>query len=144
MNARDNERSRSAPSGSPKLVKKKESSSKLFNKKKDKVDSPVSSPGGAAGTRSSAYSSSTYGSAAILWHAETVKIYLKLLQEASNIETLEASAGALQNLAACSFEPSADVRATVRKEKGLPILVELLRLQVKIVIHSICSSLINY
>ena len=65
------------------------------------------------------------------------------VQEASNGETLEASAGAVQNLAACSFDPSADVRATVRKEKGLPILVELLRLNEDKVVCAVTTALRN-
>ena len=111
--------------------------------------------------------------ASLLWQPNLVKLYLKLLQEASNLDTLEvrffgilfpiytwitfllitvfggkllqtvltiwnptvthvqASAGAVQNLAACQFQPSADVRATVRVEKGLPVMVELLRLKEK-------------
>lgn len=43
---------------------------------------------------------------------------MALLQTCSNPETLEAAAGALQNLAACYWQPSIDIRAAVRKEKG--------------------------
>lgn len=66
----------------------------------------------------------------LLWQPEVVQSYLKLLQTCSNPETLEAAAGALQNLAACYWQPSIEIRAAVRKEKGLPILVELLRMEV--------------
>lgn len=44
---------------------------------------------------------------------------MALLQTCSNPETLEAAAGALQNLAACYWQPSIDIRAAVRKEKGI-------------------------
>lgn len=66
----------------------------------------------------------------LLWQPEVVQSYLSLLQSCSNPETLEAAAGALQNLAACYWQPSIEIRAAVRKEKGLPILVELLRMEV--------------
>lgn len=66
----------------------------------------------------------------LLWQPEVVQSYLSLLQTCSNPETLEAAAGALQNLAACYWQPSIEIRAAVRKEKGLPILVELLRMEV--------------
>ena len=59
---------------------------------------------------------------------QVVQPYLNLLSNCSNPETLEAAAGAIQNLSACYWQPSIDIRAAVRKEKGLPILVELLRI----------------
>ncbi|CAB3405942.1 unnamed protein product [Caenorhabditis bovis] len=81
--------------------------------------------------------------AAILWQPHVVKLYLKLLQDASNIDTLEASAGAIQNLAACQFPPSAEVRAAVRVEKGLPVLVELIRLPEDFVVCAVATALRN-
>ena len=69
--------------------------------------------------------------------------YLALLSDCSNPETLEAAAGALQNLAACYWQPSIDVRAAVRKEKGLPILVELLRMEVDRVVCAVATALRN-
>ncbi|VDP55724.1 unnamed protein product [Heligmosomoides polygyrus] len=66
-----------------------------------------------------------------------------MLQEASNLDTLEASAGAIQNLAACQFAPSADVRAAVRVEKGLPVLVELIRLKEDFVVCAVATALRN-
>lgn len=74
----------------------------------------------------------------LLWQPDVVQSYLSLLQTCSNPETLEAAAGALQNLAACYWQPSIEIRAAVRKEKGLPILVELLRMEV------CCLSEIEY
>lgn len=81
--------------------------------------------------------------AALLWQPHVVKLYLKLLQDSSNIETLEASAGAIQNLAACQFPPSAEVRAAVRVEKGLPVLVELIRLPEDFVVCAVATALRN-
>lgn len=72
-----------------------------------------------------------------------VHSYLALLQSCSNPETLEAAAGALQNLAACYWQPSIEIRAAVRKEKGLPILVELLRMEVDRVVCAVATALRN-
>lgn len=72
-----------------------------------------------------------------------VQSYLSLLQTCSNPETLEAAAGALQNLAACYWQPSIEIRAAVRKEKGLPILVELLRMEVDRVVCAVATALRN-
>ena len=74
---------------------------------------------------------------------QVVQPYLALLSDCSNPETLEAAAGALQNLAACYWQPSIDVRAAVRKEKGLPILVELLRMEVDRVVCAVATALRN-
>nr|XP_045584609.1 uncharacterized protein LOC123746850 isoform X3 [Procambarus clarkii]XP_045584610.1 uncharacterized protein LOC123746850 isoform X3 [Procambarus clarkii]XP_045584611.1 uncharacterized protein LOC123746850 isoform X3 [Procambarus clarkii] len=80
----------------------------------------------------------------LLWQPEVVVgPYLALLSDCSNPETLEAAAGALQNLAACYWQPSIDVRAAVRKEKGLPILVELLRMEVDRVVCAVATALRN-
>lgn len=40
----------------------------------------------------------------LLWHKDIVRLYLQLLQESSNPDTLEAAAGAIQNLAACDWQ----------------------------------------
>ncbi|XP_024942623.1 catenin delta-2 isoform X2 [Cephus cinctus] len=79
----------------------------------------------------------------LLWQPEVVQSYLRLLQTCSNPETLEAAAGALQNLAACYWQPSIEIRAAVRKEKGLPILVELLRMEVDRVVCAVATALRN-
>ena len=42
----------------------------------------------------------------LLWQSGVVRVYLDLLLECSNPETLEGAAGALQNLTACSWEPA--------------------------------------
>ncbi|CAG0893539.1 unnamed protein product [Darwinula stevensoni] len=79
----------------------------------------------------------------LLWQPEVVQPYLSLLSDCSNPETLEASAGAIQNLAACYWQASIDIRAAVRKEKGLPILVELLRMEVDRVVCAVATALRN-
>ena len=53
---------------------------------------------------------------------QVVQPYLNLLSNCSNPETLEAAAGAIQNLAACYWQPSIDIRSAVRKEKGKMIM----------------------
>ena len=40
----------------------------------------------------------------LLWQPSVVEVYLLLLNDASNPETLEAAAGAIQNLAACDWQ----------------------------------------
>uniref|UniRef100_A0A674IG86 Catenin delta 2 n=1 Tax=Terrapene triunguis TaxID=2587831 RepID=A0A674IG86_9SAUR len=89
----------------------------------------------------------------MLWHPSIVKPYLTLLSECSNPDTLEGAAGALQNLAAGtevaylrSIPPpswSVYIRAAVRKEKGLPILVELLRIDNDRVVCAVATALRN-
>uniref|UniRef100_A0A3Q3MYI8 Catenin delta 2 n=1 Tax=Mastacembelus armatus TaxID=205130 RepID=A0A3Q3MYI8_9TELE len=79
----------------------------------------------------------------MLWHPTIVKPYLTLLSECSNSDTLEGAAGALQNLAAGSWKWSVYIRAAVRKEKGLPILVELLRIDNDKVVCAVATALRN-
>uniref|UniRef100_A0A8C6TJ04 Catenin delta 2 n=1 Tax=Neogobius melanostomus TaxID=47308 RepID=A0A8C6TJ04_9GOBI len=91
----------------------------------------------------------------MLWHPTIVKPYLTLLSECSNPDTLEGAAGALQNLAAgswklslplgaqCGVAWSVYIRAAVRKEKGLPILVELLRIDNDKVVCAVATALRN-
>lgn len=81
--------------------------------------------------------------AEMLWHPSVVKPYLTLLAESSNPATLEGSAGSLQNLSAGNWKFAAYIRAAVRKEKGLPILVELLRMDNDRVVCSIATALRN-
>ncbi|XP_035227216.1 catenin delta-2-like, partial [Stegodyphus dumicola] len=83
------------------------------------------------------------GGMALLWQPEVVQCYLSLLSGCSNPETLEAAAGAIQNLAACYWQPSIDIRASVRKDKGLPVFVELLRMQVDRVVCAVATALRN-
>jgi len=50
----------------------------------------------------------------LLWQPEVVQPYLNLLSNCSNPETLEAAAGAIQNLSACYWQPSIDIRYRYR------------------------------
>lgn len=79
----------------------------------------------------------------LLWQPEIVQPYLALLSGCSNPETLEAAAGAIQNLSACYWSASIEIRAAVRKEKGLPVLVELLRMEVDRVVCAVATALRN-
>ncbi|XP_058491386.1 ARVCF delta catenin family member b isoform X1 [Solea solea] len=98
----------------------------------------------------------------LLYQPEVVRLYLSLLTESQNYNTLEAAAGALQNLSAgqwteegkrcekevttcplSAFQWSNYIRATVRKEKGLPILVELLRSDSDKVVRAVAIALRN-
>lgn len=94
-------------------------------------------------SKNSVPNSSSHKRYELLWQPEVVQYYLALLQSCSNPETLEAAAGAIQNLSACYWQPSIDIRATVRKEKGLPILVELLRMEVDRVVCAVATALRN-
>ncbi|XP_061571475.1 plakophilin-4-like isoform X2 [Cololabis saira] len=87
--------------------------------------------------------SQTPRGAELLWHPMVVKPYLNLLAESSNPATLEGAAGSLQNLSAGNWKFSAYIRAAVRKEKGLPILVELLRMDNDRVVCSVATALRN-
>ena len=51
----------------------------------------------------------------LLWQPSVVEVYLLLLNDASNPETLEAAAGAIQNLAACDWQ----VRQSPTRFKGI-------------------------
>ncbi|KAM8905550.1 plakophilin-4-like [Spinachia spinachia] len=88
-------------------------------------------------------SSHSLRGAELLWHPVVVKPYLNLLAESSNPSTLEGAAGSLQNLSAGNWKFSAYIRAAVRKEKGLPILVELLRMDNDRVVCSVATALRN-
>ncbi|KAF1382494.1 hypothetical protein PFLUV_G00144370 [Perca fluviatilis] len=56
---------------------------------------------------------------------------------------LQGAAGSLQNLSAGNWKFAAYIRAAVRKEKGLPILVELLRMDNDRVVCSVATALRN-
>lgn len=96
------------------------------NDYKDNLSGSANAANGSAGgttSRSSSQRQEPIKGYELLWQPEVIQSYLALLQSCSNPETLEAAAGAIQNLAACYWQPSIEIRAAVRKEKGLPILV---------------------
>ncbi|VUZ56991.1 unnamed protein product [Hymenolepis diminuta] len=47
----------------------------------------------------------------LLWDRELVENYICILRHSSNCITLEAAAGAIQNLTACDWQPSVEVRS---------------------------------
>uniref|UniRef100_UPI00358EE0EB catenin delta-2-like n=1 Tax=Myxine glutinosa TaxID=7769 RepID=UPI00358EE0EB len=78
-----------------------------------------------------------------LWHPSVASHYLGLLKECSNPATLEGAAGALQNLSAGNWKWAAYVCIAVRKEKGLPVLVELLQMDNERVVCAVAGALRN-
>jgi len=72
----------------------------------------------------------------MLWQPEVIGTYVHLLRHSSNPDTLEATAGCIQNLTACYWKPSIDLRGEVRKARGLVELVDLLRVDE-------CDSVVN-
>ncbi|XP_070565783.1 catenin delta-2-like isoform X25 [Ptychodera flava] len=79
----------------------------------------------------------------LLWQPDVCRPYLSLLSECSNPDTLESAAGTIQNLAAADWKWSVYIRANVRKDKGLPVLVELLRMDNDRVVCAVSKALRN-
>ncbi|XP_069476129.1 splicing regulator ARVCF isoform X5 [Ambystoma mexicanum] len=79
----------------------------------------------------------------LLYQPEVVRLYLSILTESQNFNTLEAAAGALQNLSAGNWTWATYIRATVRKERGLPVLVELLQSDSDKVVRAVAIALRN-
>ena len=79
----------------------------------------------------------------LLYQPEVVRLYLSLLTESQNYSILEAAAGALPSLGAGQWTWSSYIRATGRKERGLPILVELLRSGSDKVVRAVAIALRN-
>ena len=49
----------------------------------------------------------------LLWKQDLVENYISILRHSTNLITLEAVAGAIQNLTACDWQPSSHVRSFV-------------------------------
>nr|XP_020451711.1 catenin delta-1-like isoform X2 [Monopterus albus] len=79
----------------------------------------------------------------LLYQPEVVRIYTSLLKESKNPIVLEASAGAIQNLCAGHWTYGRYIRALVRKEKGLPMMTELLAHGNDRVVHAMSGALRN-
>lgn len=80
----------------------------------------------------------------LLWQPDVVGLYLSLLSSCARFpETLEAAAGAIQNLAHGDWQWALYARAVVRKEKGLPVLVDRLRTDNDRVIRAVAIALTN-
>ncbi len=63
----------------------------------------------------------------LLWSLTTLNKYLIIIKESTVRDTIEAAVGCLQNLTACYWRASALIRQEIRKLKGLPTLVHLLK-----------------
>ncbi|PAA82518.1 hypothetical protein BOX15_Mlig012207g1, partial [Macrostomum lignano] len=84
------------------------------------------------------------GRISLLWQAGTLSsVLLPIIADCANPDTLEAAAGAVQNLAACDWQPSVEFRAQIRRDKGLPLLVELLSLDADRVVRTAATALRN-
>jgi len=80
----------------------------------------------------------------LLVHPTVVRKYLALLSHSTNPQTLQSAAGCLQNISAGSDSQHATViRKTVRKLKGLPMLVELLHKSNNKVVEVVLETLTN-
>ena len=62
-----------------------------------------------------------------LWSLNTLNKYLIIIKESTVRDTIEAAVGCLQNLTACYWRPSMVIRQEIRRLKGLPTLVHLLK-----------------
>ncbi|KAL3312123.1 hypothetical protein Ciccas_009292 [Cichlidogyrus casuarinus] len=80
---------------------------------------------------------------ALLWQPATITSILKLLRNSSNPVTLEAAAGTIQNLTAGDWTPSRLVRAEVRKQNGLQLLITLLKASLEKISCAAASALRN-
>ncbi|XP_076450470.1 uncharacterized protein LOC143286689 isoform X3 [Babylonia areolata] len=78
-----------------------------------------------------------------LWGNELLQLYLGVWKTCTNPVTLEASAGAVQNLTACDWAPAVECRAFIRKAKGLPNLVDLLNSDSHRVVCAAATALRN-
>ncbi|KAH9491479.1 Catenin delta-2 [Bulinus truncatus] len=78
-----------------------------------------------------------------LWGPEIHSLYSTVLKRCTNPITMEAAAGAIQNLTACDWQPAVESRAMVRKEKGLPLLVDLLSAESDRVVCATATALRN-
>jgi len=79
----------------------------------------------------------------LLWQPEAVSIYVYILTNSTNPITLEASAGAIHNLCACSWNWSALLRVHVRLQKGIPPMHDLLTVDQEYVVRSVAYTLRN-
>ena len=62
-----------------------------------------------------------------LWSLHTLANYLTVIKESTVRDTIEAAVGCLQNLTACYWRASMLIRQEIRRLKGLPTLVHLLK-----------------
>ncbi|VDK22298.1 unnamed protein product [Taenia asiatica] len=58
----------------------------------------------------------------LLWAQDLIENYISILRHSTNLAILEAAAGAIQNLTACEWEPSAEVRSFFRSGDNVLVL----------------------
>ena len=62
----------------------------------------------------------------LLWQPEIVDMYILILKECSNRESIEATLGAILNLTACEWKWASYIRTAMRNKKGLPLIVKVI------------------
>ncbi|XP_070200650.1 splicing regulator ARVCF-like isoform X2 [Littorina saxatilis] len=78
-----------------------------------------------------------------LWGNDLILLYLGVVKNCTNPVSIEAAAGAIQNLTACDWAPAVECRAFIRKAKGLPNLVDLLNKESHRVVCAAATALRN-
>ncbi|BHF62754.1 Plakophilin-4 [Sparganum proliferum] len=79
----------------------------------------------------------------LLWQPEVVLVYLSVLRGCKNPCIVEAVTGAIQNLTACDWRPSIEIRRRFREERGIPLLIELLQSEEDCVVKTTVTALRN-
>ena len=78
-----------------------------------------------------------------LWHPSIVKHYLNILKDCSYPITIEAAIGSLQNITSGNWIFSGTIRTTVRREKGLPLIIENIKSHGLSIAYTACQCLKN-
>nr|VZI00302.1 unnamed protein product [Spirometra erinaceieuropaei] len=79
----------------------------------------------------------------LLWQPDIVLVYLSVLRGCKNPCIVEAVTGAIQNLTACDWRPSIEIRRRFREERGIPLLIELLQSEEDSVVKTTVTALRN-
>ncbi|VDD80050.1 unnamed protein product [Mesocestoides corti] len=79
----------------------------------------------------------------LLWAKELVENYISILRRSTNLITIEAVAGAIQNLTACDWQPSAEVRGHFRNGDNVLVLAALLISEADNVVMTTATALRN-
>ncbi|BFZ04803.1 hypothetical protein BsWGS_07842 [Bradybaena similaris] len=126
-----------------KTTKTSESSAGCFGNKSSKAKTMQTSKSGSQPSSAPLQLPPTSTEYRSLWGGEIHMLYSTVLRRCTNPITMEAAAGAIQNLTACDWQPAVDSRAMVRKEKGLPLLVDLLSAESDRVVCATATALRN-
>ena len=62
----------------------------------------------------------------LLWQPEIADMYILILKECSNRESIEATLGAILNITACEWKWASYIRTAVRNKKGLPLIIKII------------------